>query len=341
MRLILATAVLSACTALAQYDLGNDVWEDESELQARDAAWGHAHGGPAPSYRGFEEMAQNYPGHPAKAMGKKHHARSEDGDEEDGWFEWAGEFPNNVARAVKGAYGQASHKAEEAVEHAKAKARYHEDEHHGQNWGQRHWARDAEDEELEDEHNEDDGYWEIDWDPSTTFEEGDPDAHKLSARDIDDDLEAESNDDPSEVAFDDDEQDLPDPKLEMESLYDGGLDERDVDDNEFADAMFARDAEDPIQSEEDVDVEAFYGEEYEGTYDQDEGVDDFENDFEDDDELEKRDADRKVLHGADAAAKPIIVQPGATPTTASKHKPAAPKTRHPKPTKAGWWPFGY
>lgn len=162
MRLFLAGAVLCATTALAQYE-----HDEDNELEARDvrnSVWKAAHGGDRPSYHGFEEMAEHYPGHPVKAFGAKHHARDvEDeaglGDEE-GFIDSAASFANNIARAIKSAKDHVGKKAKESVKHAKAKAGHeavdeddHEDEDRPFQWGppgvRKHhgageWAKDGE-----------------------------------------------------------------------------------------------------------------------------------------------------------------------------------------------------
>ena len=259
MRFFLAAAVLCASTALAQFE--SDDYDDELQARdARNAVWRAAHGGKAPNYRGFEDMAQHYPGHPGKSFGMRHHARDVDdeddiGDEE-GFIDATSNFANNVARAVKGAYDHVGHKAEEAVKHAKAKAGHQDDWRQFQQGGQRggrgphggSWnnprdvddeaefdedessdifARDVADDDDEFEYSQD-----IDWDPSTTGED-DEDA-QLAERDVEDDA-----DEPAATAFDDDDEELPDPKLQLEQEFDEGLVERDED----GEGIFERDAE--------------------------------------------------------------------------------------------------
>lgn len=267
MRLFLATAALCAYSALAQYQDAYD-YDDELEARdARDAVWEAAHGGKAPSYRGFEDMAQHYPGHPVKSFGSKHNARDiadENGlGDDDGFIDATANLANNFVRAVKGAYDHVGSKAEEAVKHAKAQAGYDEDD-----WRQlqkgRHgdadrkgkhfagygeggsWKFDRRDLAEDDEYDDDEdfsiyahdvesefGESEIDWDPSTRY--SDDGNTRLTERDV----AADDEDEPVAVAFDadDEEEEFPDPKLQLEQEFDEGLDDS------SEGGLFQRDAE--------------------------------------------------------------------------------------------------
>ena len=257
MRLLLAAAALCAYTALAQSSDDFEDYDDIEARDARDAVWQSAHGGKMPDYRGFEEMAQHQPGHPWN-FGAKHHAR-DDEDEDglgdaDGFIDATSNFASNVARAVKGAYQHVGHKAEEAVEHAKAKAGYEHDWRQFTKGGSRNSPRDVELEDDDDvEHVEDDDEEspslaardvedeyedeEIDWDPSTRYDE-DYDGPELAERDLEDDeeesevadlaerdAEDDDEDEPAATAFDDDDEDVVDPKLQLEQEFDEGIDE--------------------------------------------------------------------------------------------------------------------
>lgn len=271
MRLFLAVAVLCAYRALAQYEYDEDDSDEIEARDVRDSVWQAAHGGSKGStYRGFEEMAQGYPGHPLKAYGTQHHHPRDVGDEsglgdEDGFIDSAASFANNFARAVKD-------KANEAVKHAKAKAGYDDEDNdwrhlqwgphgvgqhhgagkwpqgqhsagygHGEPWkvSKRDVEDDYDDDVVEDatdgEFDDDSGLVErdvaaeIDWDPSTRYDNG----PQLAERDPKDDESAA----PVDAAFDHDDEDLPDPKLQMEEEFDRGLVER------GEDGIYERDAE--------------------------------------------------------------------------------------------------
>ena len=377
MRFFLAAAVLSACTAFAQLDNTDETWDDESDIQARDAARGPAHGGQV--YRGFEEMAHHYPGHPLKAHGAKHgakhHARSDEGEDES-WLDQASEYVENVARAVKGQPSRPGGKGP-------AKHPNHKPGNlpGGQRGGPRgnvnqHWARDAEDLDDEvDEEGDDIDYEddesastlaargepedeEIDWNPETRYENEDApvlsardvseddeidwnpetrytddfEASPLSARDLlDDDEDSGEPDAASEAIINDTEEDIADPKLELESEFDAGVQERDVepedddDDDEFEALkagmkhMFARDAGvDPAGINFD-DV-------------------DFLSDEDVEEDLEKRSMPQGVKNPAHT--RPLHVPNHAAHPTKAPHKPQPGKgPKHAHPTKGSWWPW--
>lgn len=283
MRFSLAAAALCVCAALAQIE-DDAIYNDEIQARdARDAVWKGAHGGPAPSYRGFNEMAHGYPGHPAEGFGGRRQPRDVETDEEegdeDGFIDTTADFANNVARAVKGAYDHIGSKADEAIRKAKdgpqqgwkpAGVRFgaKDKQYTGRGGGhpgrlhRRHVEDDGaqvdeadydgdnfkgDDYEGNDygelsERDVEDNDQEIDWDPSTRNTD-DAEGSTLAERDIEgedddfeefagngfDDLERRDvkdlEDDPSTTAFDTENEDIPDPKLQLEEEFDAGVEE--------------------------------------------------------------------------------------------------------------------
>lgn len=299
MRFVLATALLCACTALAQdYDGSDDYDQDLQARDARDQVWkaAHGHGGPPPQYRGFQEMAHKYPGHPLKSFGAKHPRDVEDenglGDDEGFIDDDTAGFANNVARSIRNAYKHVGNKAEESVQHAKAKAGYHDGGKHFGGYGHggpwKVGPRDVEDEnddpevweegfdddeepslaarDVEDEPEE----GEVDWNPDPADfdmeddddDDDDEDDDELAKRDVDEDEEVDWNPDPADFDMGDDDEDDEDDELakrdaDDEEEVDWNPDPADFDledDGEDVPELAERDVEED-EDEEDEDVE--------------------------------------------------------------------------------------
>lgn len=291
MRFVLATALLCACTAFAQDYDGSDDYDQELEARdARDQVWkaAHGHGGPPPQYRGFQEIVHNYPGHPLKSFGAKHPRDVEDenglGDDE-GFIDDTAGFANNVARSIRNAYKHVGNKAEESVQHAKAKAGYRNGGNHFAGYGYggpwKLGPRDAEDEndkpEVWEEGFDDDEEpslaardvadeveeGEVDWnaDPADfDMEDEDEDDDELAERDVDEDEEVDWNPDPADFDMEEDDEDdelaKRDAKDEEEVDWNPDPAEFDMEDDYEDDfpELAERDAEEEDE-DEDEDVE--------------------------------------------------------------------------------------